>query len=252
MLPQDAQGVLLSRTTSGRITGDYSHSVSYLSIAFSEAAADTADIPEDQQPPQAPSGPDGLSPEDLELLHALAGATIEAVVRADNRAPLAHVSELLAQLPPRLTAPAGAFVTLRRQGRLRGCMGYYLPEVPLYRAVVHNAVSAALRDPRFRPLREEELADLDIEVSVLTPPHPIGSPEEFRAGEDGIILEKAGRDAVFLPEVARHMGWDRERTLSRLALKAGLDGNAWKDGARLQVFRSRKYSAPFEPGHGRP
>ena len=94
-------------------------------------------------------------------------------------------------------------------------------------------------------MQAAELKDLEVEVSVLTPPRPIASWEEFRVGEHGIILSKGGRRAVFLPEVAVEQGWTREETLSHLARKAGLPADAWREGASFAVFTSTKFGAPY-------
>jgi AmmeMemoRadiSam system protein A len=112
-----------------------------------------------------------------------------------------------------------------------------------------SAGNAALRDRRFTPVNAAELPALDVEVSVLSPPRPIASPEEFTVGEHGIILERDGRRAVYLPEVAPQQGWSREQTLTHLALKAGLPPDAWREGARLSVFttQSRHLPAPAGP-----
>lgn len=116
----------------------------------------------------------------------------------------------------------------------------------LYRAVIDNAVSAALRDHRFEPVTEEELDELEVEVSVLSPLHQISSYEDFVVGDHGIVLAKGSRRAVYLPEVAPEQGWGREETLSYLSRKAGLPRDAWREGARFWVFTSQKYSAPYK------
>ena len=154
-------------------------------------------------------------------------------------------------LPGHLRAPSGAFVTLKRGGDLRGCIGTIEPREPLYQAVLDNGDNAARRDPRFSPVTPPELQDLVIEVSVLSPPRPIDSWEEFKVGEQGIILSKSGRRAVFLPEVATEQGWTREETLSYLARKAGLPADAWRSGASFSVFTTTIYEAPY-PAAPRP
>jgi AmmeMemoRadiSam system protein A len=124
-------------------------------------------------------------------------------------------------------------------------MGYIEPREPLYRTVMVNGINAARRDWRFPPLRPEELAGLNIEVSVLTPPKPIDSYKDFTAGEEGVILEKDGRSAVFLPEVPEVFGWTREQTLNHLAQKAGLPEDAWRQGASFETFRTQSFTAPY-------
>jgi len=141
-----------------------------------------------------------------------------------------------------LLRPGAAFVTLRREGELRGCIGQILPTGPLWESVRENAVAAAVRDPRFPPVREEELSGLDLEVSVLTEPRPVASPEAFEPGRHGVILELHGRRALFLPQVAPEQGWDRAQTLAALCRKAGLPAGAWRDpAAKLFVFEARVY-----------
>ncbi len=137
-----------------------------------------------------------------------------------------------------LRRPMATFVTLEQGGMLRGCIGSLAPEAPLYMSVHENAFNAAQRDPRFRPVTAAEVADLEVRVSILSPIREIGSWGEFRIGEHGIIIEKHGRRAVYLPEVAPEQGWDVEETLSSLSLKAGLPPDAWKEGARFRVFSS--------------
>ena len=239
LLPPGAEVVRVSYTTSGELTGDYGNSVSYVALAitspepFSQAAGEAR----------------RLEDTDLRLLHRLAILAVDGAVRGPSEDNGNEVEDALNDLPRHLRDPAGAFVTLKREGRLRGCVGYILPRKPLYQAVLENGGNAAVQDRRFRPVTPEELADLEVEVSVLSPPEPIPSHEQFRVGEQGVILRKDGRQAVFLPEVASEQGWTREETLSHLARKAGLPGDAWRDGATLEVFTSTKYSAPF-PAEG--
>ena len=148
-------------------------------------------------------------------------------------------------LGPRSRVPSGAFVTLKKHGDLRGCIGHIEPVEALYRAVVDNAVSAALRDHRFQPVTEAELSGLEVEVSVLSPLSPIASCQDFVVGEQGIVLSRGNRRAVYLPEVATEQGWSREETLAHLSRKAGLPADAWREGASFRVFTSQKYSAPY-------
>lgn len=130
------------------------------------------------------------------------------------------------------------FVTLKIGGHLRGCIGSLAPEEPLYLSVHGNAVNAALRDPRFRPVCAEEVDRIEIDVSILSPIRDIKSLDEFEVGRHGIILEKGGHRAVYLPQVAVEQGWGVEETLSSLSMKAGLGPEAWREGARFKVFES--------------
>lgn len=131
------------------------------------------------------------------------------------------------------------FVTLETgpEHRLRGCIGNIAAMEPLIKNLERNALNAAFHDPRFPPLEEHELDEIEIDVSVLTPMTPIASPDDFIVGEHGIVLEYLGRHAVFLPQVAPEQGWNREQTLSHLSAKAGLPSDAWRrPGAKFQVF----------------
>jgi AmmeMemoRadiSam system protein A len=111
---------------------------------------------------------------------------------------------------------------------------------PLEDAVVQAAVWAA-RDPRFPLLTADELAGLEIEVSVLSPAHPVAGPEAIVVGTHGVILEKGGRRALFLPQVAVEQNWDRTTMLDHLARKAGLPANGWREGAEFQVFTAQVF-----------
>ena len=238
LLPPDSQGELVGHATSGELTGDYENSVSYLGIAFREPAK--------PQPKPEHTGSDALPPADMRLLHRLATAAVEVAAKPGDGEARQRLAQLEEHIPPELKTPAGAFVTLRKpDGELRGCVGYIKPKQPLYEAVVDNGINAARNDWRFSPLQPQELAGLEVEVSVLTPPRPVNSYRDFKVGEEGVILEKDGHSAVFLPEVAREYGWTREQTLSHLAHKAGLADDAWKQGASFKTFRTQSFSAPY-------
>ncbi len=142
------------------------------------------------------------------------------------------------ELTPKLKVATATFVTLKIKGELRGCIGSLSPSEPLYLSVHHNAVNAALQDYRFNPVSKAELPSISVDVSILSPIREIPSLDEFKLGQQGIILEKGMSRAVFLPEVALEQKWTREETLTHLALKAGLERDAWRTGARFQVFES--------------
>ncbi len=144
---------------------------------------------------------------------------------------------------PRLRENGSCFVTLHLGGELRGCIGSIEAFELLGQSLRRNALNAAFEDPRFPPLAADELPEITLEISVLTPLNEISSPEEFVVGRDGIIMRLHNRGAVFLPQVAPEQGWDRETTLSYLARKAGLPGNAWRDpGARFFTFQAEVFS----------
>jgi hypothetical protein len=139
---------------------------------------------------------------------------------------------------PKLLEPRGVFVTLKKRGDLRGCIGFIEAVAPLGQAVIRAAVYAATEDPRFRPVGADEVAGLEIEISVLTPPRQIASPELVRVGRHGLIVSRDGRKGVLLPQVPVENGWDRETFLEQGCLKAGLPPDAWKRGAKLEVFEA--------------
>ena len=136
----------------------------------------------------------------------------------------------------------GAFVTLRHQGDLRGCLGYVEGTQSLIEAVADNAAAAALRDPRFMPVKPDELDDIEIEISALTRPEPVDSPNDIRIGIDGVVLSKHGRRAVYLPQVAPEQGWDVQTMLMHLSLKAGLSADSWMEDAQFLTFQAEIFS----------
>ena len=145
---------------------------------------------------------------------------------------------------PVFDEPRGVFVTLKRypDDALRGCIGYPLPVLPLRTALAQAAVSAAVEDPRFRPVRAVDLPHLTVEVSVLTVPVtiPFTTPEEMiravTVGRDGLIVDGLGTSGLLLPQVAPEQGWSAEELLDGTCEKAGLPVRAWRD-ARVRVRR---------------
>lgn len=137
----------------------------------------------------------------------------------------------------------GVFVTLTEGGDLRGCIGYHEADRPLYELVPDRAVAAAFEDPRFMPLRNEELGKIKIKVSVyLTNVYRINSLDEFKMGEHGIIMIKNGRGATYLPEVPLEAGWKTVREeMESLCQKAGLPRDGWKEGAEFHVYRTQVF-----------
>ncbi len=136
-----------------------------------------------------------------------------------------------------LLRPGGAFVTIRKQGELRGCIGYIESPLPLAEVVAEVAVKAALDDPRFAPVSCREFEECTVEVSVLSPLRQIAAIEGIRVGEHGLLIEHGYARGLLLPQVAREYGWDRETFLAYTARKAGLPWDAWKDpGTQIFVF----------------
>lgn len=156
-------------------------------------------------------------------------------VREDPRLPEAAEAPFLAER-------YGVFVTLRRHGELRGCIGRITGDEPLAKTLPRITLEAALQDRRFLPLTAEEVPEVTIEHSILTHPEPVETYQAIVPGRHGIILTLQGRRALFLPEVATEQRWDLPQTLSHLAWKAGLSRDAWlSPECRFQVFETQHY-----------
>jgi AmmeMemoRadiSam system protein A len=135
------------------------------------------------------------------------------------------------------------FVTLRRHGRLRGCIGNVLGTEPLYRGVSSNALHAAFADPRFPALGRDELGDIEIEISVMTPLRRAADHRAIRLGRDGVLIRDGNAQALFLPQVASETGWTLDEFLEQLCLKAGLPRSAWRTSRSMQfhVFQAQVF-----------
>jgi AmmeMemoRadiSam system protein A len=182
----------------------------------------------------APASNVALTTDDKTALLSFARRTIRQFLTTDT-APLARGFD------PALENERGAFVTLKKDGKLRGCIGHMADDLPLCQVVGYCALQAAFNDRRFSPLTLEELEEVEIEVSVLTPFQPVDRYEDIQIGRDGVMLEKNGRSAVYLPSVAVEQGWNREEMLSHLSVKAGLSANAWKKGTRFYTFQANAF-----------
>jgi AmmeMemoRadiSam system protein A len=181
---------------------------------------------------------------DQQQLLRLARRALEAAVR-DGRLPEAEAC------PPALAEKRGAFVTIHKAGRLRGCIGYIEALKPLHQTVAECAVAAALRDPRFDPVEPEELPFLHLEISVLSPFEEI-SPEKIEVGRHGLMVSLGWQRGLLLPQVATEWNWDRERFLEETCLKAGLPADAWKQGAKIQAFTAQVFGEPSAANHSSP
>lgn len=164
---------------------------------------------------------------------------LETIRIPDESAPSGYRVSRSSEL---LQAKRGVFVTLHEDGNLRGCIGYIEPRETLEEALIQNTINACSRDPRFAKVKPDELDDISIEISVLSLPVPIRSVDEIVIGKHGVILSKAGRSAVFLPQVAPEQMWDVEEMLDNLAMKAGLSRSAWKSGTEFRVFEAQVFS----------
>ena len=141
-------------------------------------------------------------------------------------------------IPSTLHQKCGAFVSLHKHGRLRGCIGHFGEDTPLYEIVAEMARAAAFEDPRFTPVSREELDDIDIEISVLTPMRRIQSLDEFELHRHGIYIRKGYRSGTFLPQVADEVNWTKEEFVGHCSQdKAGLGWDGWKD-AELYVYEA--------------
>ncbi|MFH1853487.1 MAG: AmmeMemoRadiSam system protein B [Candidatus Neomarinimicrobiota bacterium] len=231
----DATAVeLISYANSGdALIGDRSQVVGYGAVAIFSGKS-----PRDRTAAAAPSTelPVGeLGSEDRRILLAFARRSIQQLLTSETL-PLPR------DFSPALEQKQGAFVTLSKNGELRGCIGHMGTDLPVGQVVGAMAIQAAVNDQRFDPVAVAELPEIEIEISLLTPFKPIAYAEDFVPGRDGIILKKDGRSAVYLPQVATEQGWDRQQTLDHLCLKAGLPRNSWKQGAQLFTFQARVFS----------
>lgn len=181
-----------------------------------------------------------LSAEQGKALVALARATLQA-----------HLLGSAAPRPPgdpALLREAATFVTLKKAGQLRGCIGNLQPVGPVWRGVRDNALNAALNDPRFSPLTPEELAEIELHLSILTSPQPLAyrSGEDLlnslRPGVDGVILRQGRRSATFLPQVWQELP-DPRRFLDHLCRKAGLAAGCWQSGTvEILVYQVQAFA----------
>ena len=177
-----------------------------------------------------------LTRQEKKRLLAIARQTINDLVH--GRTPPRHDPEL-----PGLALERGAFVSLHRRGNLRGCIGNFFSQGPLVNMVEEMTVAAASQDPRFPPVRPEELDELEVEISVLSPLREIDDVSEIQVGTHGIyIISPRGR-GVLLPQVATQYGWDRETFLDQTCLKAGLQPGCWRDpDTRILIFSAEVFS----------
>jgi AmmeMemoRadiSam system protein A len=174
-----------------------------------------------------------LSEPDQQFLLKIARESISEYLF--GRAPrLPDVSGLLAE-------PRGAFVSLHKHSRLRGCIGNIHASAPLVRTVSECAITAAVGDPRFLPITLEELGDVDLEISVLSPMEKVENVDTIEVGRDGLLIVKRTARGLLLPQVASQYGWHRERFLAETCRKAGLRADDWKDGASIYRFTAHAF-----------
>lgn len=159
------------------------------------------------------------------------------LVRASIVGTLAGKSPHTPPEPPSalLRHELGAFVTLKREGQLRGCIGNIIGQGPLYQTVWNMAQAAAFQDPRFQPLEQSELSDLELEISILGPLEHCPDPNLVQVGRHGLLMRQGRNQGLLLPQVPLEWGWDRQQFLAQTCRKAGLPASAWSDPA-TEIF----------------
>jgi hypothetical protein len=185
-----------------------------------------------------------VAPADAPLTEQERGAMLAFARKTLRQYFATGTTPLFRSSSPILNRYQGAFVTLKAQGRLRGCIGHMAADTPLGQVVGAMAINAAFRDDRFRPLQSEEMDQITIEISVLTPFAPIAGADEIVLGRDGVVIRQGDRSAVFLPQIASEQGWSREEMLAHLCRKAGLTADAWREGAQLLTFQADVFGEP--------
>lgn len=223
MLHENAKIHLLKYDTSGNITGDWSRSVSYISAAVTGQW-------------QLPRTSGIQFKREIELLRADKTALLRFARHCITKRLRTTEPAFDLEITPPMQRIMGAFVTLLKNGLLRGYVGEIYPRRELCKAIAEQAVNAAFHDPHFPLLREDELDQIEIEISALSTPRSIDSYKDIEIGKHGIIISKSGSCAAFMPQVPAKQGWGLEETLTHLALKAGLSGSAWKSRCEYQVF----------------
>lgn len=239
---------ILQYANSGDITGDTSSVVGYVSAAMIRSAgrqrepesqgADPSNREQKENAADASPPPldTGLSETDKKFLLQLARRVITAECAGE--------SIELDRLPsPVLGEARGGFVTLKKNGQLRGCIGYIEAIKPITDTVIDMAKAAAFNDWRFPPVTADEVAGIDIEISVLSPIAQIDDPAVIEVGTHGIIITRDAHRGLLLPQVATEWGWDRETFLEQTCVKAGLPADAWKEsGTRIEIFSADVFS----------
>ena len=176
-----------------------------------------------------------MDEKDKKVLLQIARESVESAVKGTSK------DQTQAEpFSPELKRKNGAFVTLRTCGKLRGCIGRMVSDIPLHKLVSEMAVSAATEDSRFKQIQSSELDDLEIDISVLSPLQKVEDPLDFELGIHGIYIKRDSAIGCFLPQVAVDTGWAKEEFLSQCcSVKAGLSPDAWKKGdVDVHIFTS--------------
>jgi AmmeMemoRadiSam system protein B/AmmeMemoRadiSam system protein A len=227
---------LLRYANSGDVpVGSKAQVVGYAAIAFYESDDPKAEAEVEETKQEEAKG-EGLNSDEKKQLLKIAKDTINQHVLYNKRLKVSDITN------PKLLVKSGAFVTINKGGDLRGCIGNFVSRQPLYETVIDMAISAASRDPRFSPVKKGELDDLELEISVLSPLRKITDVNEIEVGKHGIYIIKGRNRGVLLPQVATEYGWDRLTFLEQTCRKAGLDMDAWKEGADILIFDAEVFS----------
>jgi len=200
-------GVLFKYANSGDVTNEKDRVVGYASIGLFK---------------------NPLTGEEKKELLALAKKAISDYV-TNGKAPEVEMQN------QKFKTDGAVFVTIKKNGSLRGCIGHVQVVMPLYQSVIKNAVAACSSDPRFPPMTKEELKDIDVEISILSPLNVLKDVKDIQVGKHGLVIRKGMQSGILLPQVPTEFGWDRDTFLKHLSTKAGLPENAWRD-ADLYTF----------------
>jgi len=239
MLPEGSRWEQVAYTTSGALTGDFTHSVSYIgAMVYADWTAPLQQwvlLALDEYAAEALLSMPELDAASKKALLTLARQSLEYAVKHGSVYPIdanalqpTLLESLPKALPEALYEDRAVFITLYKDGQLRGCIGELLPTRSLASAVAARTCDAALHDTRFPPVSEEELSAIHLEISVISPPVAVASYEAIELGRHGIILKKGQNSAVFLPHVPIEQGWDLPTTLKYLSQKAQLELMAWQ------------------------
>jgi AmmeMemoRadiSam system protein A len=225
------RGKVLKYANSGDVTGDRSRVVGYAAAVFYKTAGGKEKMKEEKMKEEKKVGVDlGLNEEEKKILHHIARTVVENKARGKAVPEFKIESSVLKE-------NRGAFVTIHKKGQLRGCIGYIEGHGPLHKTIEEMADAAAFRDPRFTPVKEKELSELDFEISVLTPLKRTTDVNDIQVGKHGIYIKKGWYSGLLLPQVATEYGWDRQAFLEHTCQKAGLPSNAWKEkDTELYIF----------------
>lgn len=227
---------ILKYMNSGDTAGSKDEVVGYGAVAFVGTAKSSLSKAEGKDVDDSKKENGYLSSQDKQSLLNIARKTIESYIQNKEKPTFDPTSD-------KLKKPGAAFVTLHKKGNLRGCIGHIIASVPLWECVRDMAIAAATQDPRFSKVQEEEIPELHIEISVLTPPELISDPQKVIVGKHGLIMERGFNRGLLLPQVPLEWGWDKETFLRQTCHKAGMSEDCWKDPkTKIHTFEAIVFS----------